>query len=685
MTFYSLTRNKFTHQDIFNTQQTHNLKPNNMKKLLIPIIVLIGISFNAFAKDKSRKEIRGDKYYRVYSFNKAIDSYTHAKNLSVEGQRRLAKSYHNTDQNALSEAVYSKLINVSGGNLPEDYYYYAMLLKSDGKYDEANKCMDRFNDLKPEDWRAKDYASNKNKLPNLLKDNGSFKIDHLNINTDAEDFAPCFYKNKIVFASTGANPDLLKRTYNWNNKPFLDMYVSDVDGNQLKSPEKFDKTLNGKLHDGPASFSKDGNYMAFTRNNYDTKRKDKVVNLQICFSSYKDGKWSEPEPFILNSALYSVGHPCLSADGNTMYFSSDMPGGFGGTDIYKVTKDEKGIWSKAENLGNQVNTEGDELFPYYDENNKKLYFSSNGRFGLGGQDIFICEIKGSGIGRVYNAGSPLNTQYDDFAVIVDGLTNKGYFSSNRSGGSGDDDIYAVEFLDIGKKIQGIAKNVDGNPIPKTFISFMDDKNTIIDTLTTKDDGAYTFLADADKNYKLNGKKEKYTEGNNVASTFGKEAIVKADVMLLTKDEIVAQAIKPGADLGKILELQSIYFDYDKFNIRPDAQKELNKIVTGMNERPNMIIELSSYADCRGTMDYNQVLSDKRANASVEYIKKKISHPERISGKGYSKTKSVNSCACDGDMAKNCSEVEYQKDRRSEFIIVSNTKTIPADKLITENK
>jgi outer membrane protein OmpA-like peptidoglycan-associated protein len=156
-------------------------------------------------------------------------------------------------------------------------------------------------------------------------------------------------------------------------------------------------------------------------------------------------------------------------------------------------------------------------------------------------------------------------------------------------------------------------------------------------------------------------------------------------MLLTKDEIVAQAIKPGADLGKILELQSIYFDYDKFNIRPDAQKELNKIVTGMNERPNMIIELSSYADCRGTMDYNQVLSDKRANASVEYIKKKISHPERISGKGYSKTKSVNSCACDGDMAKNCSEVEYQKDRRSEFIIVSNTKTIPADKLITENK
>lgn len=653
-----------------------------MKKLLIPIMILIGISINAFAGDKSTKEKRGDKYYFVYSFDKAIDSYTRAKKLSMEGERRLAKSYRNLNQKVQSDSIYSKFIIASSEVLPEDYYTYAMILKSDAKYDESNKMMDKFNELKPEDLRAKDYAANKTEFANLSKDDGKYKIEHLGVNTDAQDFGPSFYKNKIVFASSGAKPDLMKRTYKWNGKPFLNMYVSEVADGQLKAPVIFDKSLDGKMHDGPASFSKDGNYMAFTRNNYDTKRRDRVIVLQICFSNYKDGKWSKPEPFILNSDKYSVGHPCLSADGNSMYFSSDMPGGLGGVDIYRIKKDAKGTWGKAENLGNQVNTEGDELFPFFDEINKSLYFSSNGRFGLGGQDIFVCEIKGLGIGRVSNAGSPLNTRYDDFAVIVDGFTNKGYFSSNRTGGSGDDDIYAVEFLNIGKKIRGIAKNADGNSIPKTFITFMDDKNNIIDTLTTQDDGAYTFAAVPDKNYKLNGKKEKFIEGNNTANTFTKESIVQADVILLTKDEIVAQAIQPGADLGKILELESIYFDYDKFNIRPDAQKELNKIVTGMNERPNLVIELSSYADCRGTKDYNQVLSDKRASASVEYIRRKITKPERISGKGYGKTKSVNVCACEGDMAANCSEVEYQKDRRSEFIIVSNTKTVPNDKLIS---
>jgi outer membrane protein OmpA-like peptidoglycan-associated protein len=586
------------------------------------------------------------------------------------------------NQNALSETAYSKLTSATSGILPEDYYNYAMLLKTDGKYDESNKWMDKFNELKPEDLRAKDYAANKNEFANWSKDDGKYKVEHLNINTDAEDFGPSYYKNKIVFVSTGANPDLMKRTYNWNGKPFLNMYVSEVDNNQLKSPEKFNKGLNGKLHDGPASFSKDGNYMAFTRNNYDTKRKDKIINLQICFSSYKDEKWSKPESFVLNNKEYSVGHPCLTADGNTMYFSSDMPGGYGGADIYRITKDEKGTWGKAENLGNKVNTEGDELFPFYDENNKTLYFSSNGRFGLGGLDIFICEIKDSGYGRIYNAGYPLNTQYDDFSVIVN--DNKGYFASNRTGGSGDDDIYSVELLNISKKIQGIAKNVDGNPIPKTFITLLDDKNNVLDTLITKDDGTYSFVVDANKNFKLNGKKEKYIEGNNIAGTFGEESIVKADVTLLEKEEIIARAIQVvGNDLGKILALNSIYFDFHKYNIRPDAQIELNKIVTVMNENPNLVVELSSYTDCRASKEYNQILSDKRAKASAEYIKKRITKPERIHGKGFGETKSINGCECEGAVVSICSEDEYQKDRRTEFIISSNDKRTPLDKLISQ--
>ena len=418
-----------------------------MKNIFIPFIVLIGISMSVFAQEKSSKELRGDKYYTNYSFGKAIDSYTHVKFLSLEGQHRLAESYRNIDQNIQAEAAYLKIINTPGEISAEDYYNYAMALKANGKYNESLKWMDRFSELKPEDLRAKDYVANGNDLTNLLKNHGNYKIEHMNINTEALDFGTSYYKNKIVFVSTKEGFKLIERRYNWTGKPFWDLYVSEIDGDQLKSPKIFDKGINGKLHDGPASFSNDGTFMAFTRNNYKDKSKDKVVELQIYFSSYIDGKWSKPEPFFLNNENYSIGHPCLTKNGNTMYFTSDMPGGFGKADIYRITKDEKGDWGKPENLGDKVNTEGDEMYPYFEENNNILFFSSNGRFGLGGLDIFAYAINDSGFARPYNVGTPLNTQYDDFAAIVDGQVSHGYFTSNRIGGSGGDDIYSVSFGD----------------------------------------------------------------------------------------------------------------------------------------------------------------------------------------------------------------------------------------------
>ncbi len=669
-----------------------------MKKLIIPLIIVFGVGINTNAQEKanieikenknslinsnekvlekSNKELNGDKFSFNYSYDKAINKYSRSKQLTVEGQRMLAVSYHNMNQNVESEAAYSTLISMPAIILPEDYYNYAMVLKINCKYDESNKWMDKFEELKPNDLRVKSYNDNKEEFSNLLKDDGKYKIEHLNINTIADDFGASFYKNEIVFSSTRSKPKMILRKYNWTGKPFWDMYVSEVNEGQLEKPKKFDRSLNGKLHDGPVSFSNDGSYMAFTRNDYDTKRKDKVVELQIWFSSFKDGKWSKPESFILNNKEYSVGQPCLTSNGKTMYFTSDMPGGFGGADIYKITKDDKGVWGKAENMGDKINTEGDEMFPFFEETNGILFFSSNGRFGLGGLDIFICPINGLQFGKVYNAGFPLNTKDDDFAAIVDDKLNKGYFSSNRSGGNGGDDIYSVDInrLDIGKKIQGIAKNKDGNPIPNTFITLRDDKTNVIDTITTKNDAAYTFLVESNKNFKLIGDKQAYIEGDTVANTFGKEYIVKADVILLQKEVIVeqktvAQKIEVNTDLGKILGLNSIYFDLDKYNIRPDAQTELDKIVKTMNENPDMIVELSGYTDCRASKGYNQILSDKRAKASANYIKTRITKPGRISGKGYGETKLVNDCACEGTVVSSCSDEEFQKDRRTEFIIV----------------
>jgi outer membrane protein OmpA-like peptidoglycan-associated protein len=643
-----------------------------MKNSILTIIILIGMSMNAFAVTKSHRELRGDKYYFVYSFEKAICCYTHSKPLSTEGQRRLAKSYSNLNENAKSEAAYSVLLTSSEGLVPDDYFNYVLVLKSNGKYSEANTWMEKFEQLYPEDLRAKSYEAHEGSLSELSTDNGTFGITTLSVNSAAEDFGPSYYNGKIAFASDRAKGHMIVRKSNWNGKPYFDNYVSDMDGVQLKKPVMMDKELNGKWHDGPASFSKDGNTVAFTRNNYDVARKNKIVQLQIYFSNYVNGDWTEPVPFELNSLDYSVGQPNLNADGTIMYFTSDMPGGFGGSDIYRVSKGSNGQWGSAENLGNSVNTESDEMFPFYQEKNNVLFFSSNGLFGLGGLDIFYCAVNGSSVGKVVNAGAPLNTRADDFGIIVDENLKTGYFSSDREGGSGGDDLYAVSILKdlgLGKKIEGIAMDKNGVAVPATFITLFDDKGKVLDTLTSKADGSYSFLVASGKSFRLAGRKAEYADGENTFNTFGSDLIVKSNVTLVKNEVVVAEVVPVIKDVDGDVILNTIYFDLNKCDIRPDAAKGLDKIVAIMNADPDMVVRLKSYTDCRASTEYNQVLSNNRADASLDYIKARITNPGRITGKGYSETMLTNTCDCDGDAAADCTDAEHQKNRRTEFVVV----------------
>jgi len=470
-----------------------------MKKIFISLVALIVTCCNVMAQDKSNKEIRGDKNSFNYSFDKAIKLYNNDKHLSVEGQRMLAESYHNIDQNIKSEESYSKLMTESTGVMPEDYYNYAMVLKMNGKYNESNLWMNKFVVLKPIDLRVKDYVANNSKLASLQKNDSEFQVKHLSINTDALEFGTSYYKNKVVFASTRTNFKFLARKYNWTKEPYWNMYVADVDSNELDNPEIFNKDLNGKFHDGPASFSNDGNFMAFTRNNYNDKSKDRIVELQIWFSSFKDDKWSKPIPFIHNSSTYSFGHPSLTSDGKTMYFVSDKLGGYGGTDIYKTSKNENDEWGIPVNLGDKINTEGDEMFPFLEDKSGTLFFSSNGRFGLGGLDIFVSNLNGTEFSQSYNAGSPLNTQFDDFSAIVDGKMDNGYFSTNRIGGSGGDDIYSFKIAEpdvqfsakFPKDLPPIRKIRETFPL-RNYIFFNEDSTEISNryVLLTKDQVKY---------------------------------------------------------------------------------------------------------------------------------------------------------------------------------------------------
>jgi len=426
----------------------HTTFKNNylqMKNILILLLAFSVTGFTANAQKKPIKEIKGGKLFFNYSYDKAIKAYSHTKGLSVDGQRMLAISYHKMDSNELSEKVYFNMINAGKEIVPEDYYNYAMVLKMNGKYLESAQWMDKFAALKPTDLRVKDYVANGSKLADLQGGMPEFKIEHQTINTPTIDFGTSYFKNKVVFASTRTNRGLFAHKYNWTRQPFWDMYVADIDSNQLSKPRIFDKKLNGKLHDGPASFNNDETFMAFTRNNYQTK--NNVVELQIWFSNFKNGKWSKPSPFKYNNTAYSVGQPSLTPDGNTLYFASDMPGGYGGVDIYITRKDTAGVWQKPVNLGEKINTEGDEMFPFVETKNGIFFFASNGRFGLGGLDIFISVMNGAEFGQPFNAGFPLNTQYDDFAAIIDDKMDKGYFSTNRIDGSGGDDIYSLQVIE----------------------------------------------------------------------------------------------------------------------------------------------------------------------------------------------------------------------------------------------
>ncbi|NJO89026.1 MAG: hypothetical protein HC831_08780 [Chloroflexia bacterium] len=361
-----------------------------------------------------------------------------------------------------------------------------------------------------------------------------FKIESLNINSKQEDFGTAYYKDKVVFASTRQPLKMIKREWNWNELPFLDIYVGEVDTNlHFTSFEKFHKNINKKFHEGPASFSADGNFMAFTRNNYEEKSQEGIIKLKLFTAEYKNNKWQNPVPLHFNNSEYSVGHASLTPNADTMYFASDMPGGFGGVDIYRIFRKADGNWTDPVNLGEKINTEGDEMFPFVHPDGL-LFYSSNGQLGLGGLDIFVAQITPTGFGKPENIGVPVNSSYDDFALILDNQQRSGYFSSNRFEGEGDDDIYLFRLLKpfrFGKLLRGKTMDQDSNILANVKVNLYNEKAEIIGTTTTSEDGKYEWEIEQDKFYLLDGKKMQYTDAQNTADSHTEDYIVYADLIL----------------------------------------------------------------------------------------------------------------------------------------------------------
>jgi len=737
-----------------------------MKKTLITITTLFFCLLSY--SQKSPKELKGDKYFEKLNYYKAIDKYVALDStISTEGLRNLAESYRLTYQIEAAEEAYANLVTKEEAEA-RDYYYYAYVLKENKKYLESNKWMQKFQaTVSSDDLRAQHFVEDKDKVSSLLEDQGQFEISNLKINTAEEDFGTAYYNDQIVFASSREGVKAIKRRWSGNQLSFLDLYVADVDSGsvELDNVEQLYKKTNKKYHEGPAAFAKEGTYMAFTRNSYTGTSTEGEIKFQIFFMEQDSlGKWSEPESFHANSEEYSVGHPWLSEDGKTMYFASDMPGGYGMADIYKVEKTSEGSWGEPVNLGKGVNTEANDMFPFYQENQELLLFASDGHVGLGGLDLFVSPLQNGAFKEAKNLGSPMNSNKDDFAVIYNADMTAGYFSSNREEGKGDDDIYSFTMLKpfiFGKRIEGIAKDTEDNILAGVEVDLYEN-GEVVQTATTDENGMFSFMVEADKDFSLEGEKEEYFPGQNTVSTATELETVYTDVVLeksadlslytlvrdsktslpldsvtiyildnFTGEEFATtltgatgdmlkgiagkkvgdrlsynislskagyfpktvtfnhEITEPGQidvhsildltmdevvqDLAHLVEINPIKFDLNKYNIRPDAAEELDKIVEVMNTYPGMVVELGSHTDCRGSASYNETLSDNRAKASAEYIKTKITDPDRISGKGYGETKILNGCTCergDGVPDAVCTEDEHSENRRTEFRVIS---------------
>lgn len=638
-----------------------------MKQVTLLFAILTTISLTA---QRSSKENKGDKYYDLFAFNTAIEKYEKADELTVSGKRNLAKSYYNTGEYVSCELIYESFIN-SSETVPEDYFNYASVLKMNGHYEEADGWMKKFTIAAPNDHRAKKFISGNSILTKVLIGKDNYSINNLDVNTKEQDFGPTFYNNQIVFASTREGFKSIKRSYNWNELPFLDLYVANKEGKQLSNPVSLNKKFNNKMHEGPASFANEGKLMAFTRNNYENKSEDGKIKLQIFFAEKQDDEnWDNAVPFYLNDPNYSVGHPSLSENGSVMYFASDMPGGVGGVDIYKVEKKSDDTWGKPINLGSAVNTEADELFPFYHGKRDMLFFSSKGLPGIGGLDLFVSKANEEGTFLdAQNMGMPLNTKLDDFALIIDSEMESGYFSSNREGGKGDDDIYAFDViipLTFYKTIQGVAQDDEGHTLSNTTITLLDKDDVLIETVITGTNGNYQFIVPSDKDFVLCGTKDEYLDGNNKVSTQTEDVAIIANLVLQSEAEKV---IENETLIAELIAINPIYFDFNKYNIRSDAKEELDKIVVLMNEHPSMEIELGSHTDCRAPKKYNKKLSSRRAKSSADYIKSRISNPNRIYGKGYGESELISGCPCEGEIASTCSEEDHQLNRRTEFKII----------------
>lgn len=633
-----------------------------MKTFLQKVFLFTLVLFYTSVGFSQKKQVeKANKEFDKYSYIDARDIYLKVVEdgyTSAQIYKNLGDTYYwNSDYDNAAK-WYSKLIMEFPGDTDVNYYYRAaQSLKSTGDMDRSKQYMDSYISMGGDPGIVR--ASSTDFLEYEVA------LEKVSVNTAYSDFGPSYYMDKLVFASS-SNKSEGSKIAEWNQQPYLDLFEADMDASgQLSNATKLSGDVNTPYHESTPTFTKDGNTIYFTRNNYIDGKKGKDKNKTIRLKLYKatksgDNYWTNVVELPFNSKEYSVAHPALSLDEKRLYFSSDMPGTIGMSDLWYVDILGDNSYSTPINLGPGINTEARESFPFISEKNN-LYFSSDGRGGLGGYDIFSTKLDAQGRpGKITNLGAPANSSRDDFGFIIKEDKRMGYLSSNREGAQGsiDDEIYLVqEKCEI--VVMGTVFDQDSKALlPGAEVLLLDSNNNIVDSMMVGQDAAYSFNVDCEQQYSLRGSKAQYAPYEKVIQTPDKSGTVEVPIPLKLIDPC------PVNDLGCRLKLQPIYFDFDRYNIREDAAIELAKILAAMRQYPQLVIHIESHTDSRAPFKYNERLSEKRAQSTLKWLVDKGIDKKRLSAKGYGERQLTNQCSDGVD----CTEEEHQLNRRSMFII-----------------
>lgn len=629
------------------------------------IYSIIFLTLYCVGFSQSAQLASANKKYEKYSYVDAIEIYEKVAEKgykSAELFKRLGNAYYFNGEIDKATKWYSELIALNEDIEPEYYFRYSQCLKSQGKYEEANNYLAKFNSL-TNDSRGEKYSQNKDYISDIEKISGKYKVNETNLNSEFSDFGPAFYGKSIVFSSSREQGAVSSKINKWTGQNNRDLYVAEMqDSKNFSEAKNLSSDINTKFNESTPTFSKDGNTVFFTRNNYNDGKKGKDDYKSTLLKIYKaeliNGKWDNITELPFNSDQYSCAHPSLSEDEKTLYFASDMPGGVGNSDIYRVSINGNSFGT-PENLGNQINTEGRDTFPFIAHDNT-LYFASDGQLGLGGFDIFESKFSNGSFEKPTNLAKPINSPMDDFGFILN-KDKIGFFSSNRDGGKGYDDIYTFSVCQ--QKIKGIITDVDTKEIlPGSKVELFDNEMNKISEKSADNLAQYSFEnLDCETKYIVRVSKDEYDTNEQQILTDKNNGETLLNIALKrNKFEI-----KEGTDLAKIFDISNIYFDLDKWNIRPDAAKDLQKVIEVMKQYPKMQMSIRSHTDSRQTHKYNELLSDRRAKSTLEFMVKNGIERNRLTAKGFGETELVNGCSDDVP----CSEAEHQLNRRSEFIVV----------------